>query len=298
MAPREHAAHEGQDPYASHEETSKPNETTDLEALDAPRLTGRRRSGAGRRTVRNGETARHVRGVMKCGECGVRVCGDLDVRWHEPVARQDDGERGHRCAAGAADRALIAGSCLVLDSCSGRRPVRRVLVVNGLIVIGVSDPAVGFVRRRVLVHRTGPARPRAHRAERGAGALVAPLVPKGARRRVRIATVQRHQRRQRHDLEHEPGRDDKPKAPPERSHDPAQLNRWRGPARRRKGGADITSGAIVAGGTRKSRTRARPVRNNGMRAPRGPGSAPQPRRRPAPGCASRSVPVRSRSAAC
>lgn len=176
---------------------------------------------AGRGAVGSGLAARQVLVVTGRNEDAGGVCWNPDFSRDDAVVREKDGERGHRGAAGAAKRALVfrrlLGGSLLLLPCV----MRRVLFSSGLLVMGVR---IGCCLG-LLVHRARLAVPGAHRTVRRVSSLVAVLRPNDVRRPVRIAAVQRHERRQRHHLERQPGDDREPKAPAEAFHDADQLNR-------------------------------------------------------------------------
>jgi hypothetical protein len=148
------------------------------------------------------------------------VLWNLDFGRDDAVVREDDGKRGHRRAAGAADRAVIVrrirgGSLLAL-----RRAVRHVFLTSRLLVMGVRVVELGL-----LVHRARLAALGAHRAVRRVSPLVTILRAGRVRGPVRIATIPRHERRQRHYLVQQPGGNRESKAPAEAFHDVDQLNR-------------------------------------------------------------------------
>jgi hypothetical protein len=175
---------------------------------------------AGRGTVGSGLAARQVLVVTGRNEDAGSVCWNPDFSRDDAVVREDDGQRGHRSAAGAAKRALVfrrlLGRSLLLLLCV----MRGVFFSSGLLVMGVRIGCLGL-----LVHRARLAVPGAHRTVRRVGSLVTALRSNDVRRPVRIAAIQRHERRQRHHLERQPGDDREPKAPAEAFHDVDQLNR-------------------------------------------------------------------------
>jgi hypothetical protein len=147
------------------------------------------------------------------------------------VVRQDDGQCGHRRAAGANDPAPIARVTrgpiglrrrvrgVLIRGASGSRRLRCGRLVpgalgrGGLAMMRMTAGLGSGLRRRV--HRTVPTL-RAHRAVRRIRRFVAAISLR--RRTVSVATAPRDERRQRYHLKEHPGDDRGPKAPTEGVH--------------------------------------------------------------------------------